>query len=109
MGNPATGYPAILETLSTEVEIENAIGKPNQRVLAKAINALDDICRSFIARSPFGVVACSDAAGNIDVSPRETRQASYTCWTTALSRFLSAREIGAPIPFEMCCRTPRWG
>jgi uncharacterized protein len=70
MQNPATGYPAILETLSTEAEIENAIGKPGQKVLAKVLDALDDICRSFIARSPFVVVASSDAAGNLDVSPK---------------------------------------
>ncbi|MDN4986802.1 pyridoxamine 5'-phosphate oxidase family protein [Bradyrhizobium sp. WYCCWR 13022] len=31
---------------------------------------MDDICRSFIARSPFVIVASSDAAGNIDVSPK---------------------------------------
>jgi PPOX class probable FMN-dependent enzyme len=70
MRNPTTGYPAILETLSTEAEIENAIGKPGQKVLAKVLNALDDICRSFIARSPFVVVASFDAAGNLDVSPK---------------------------------------
>jgi uncharacterized protein len=70
MPNSTTDYPAILETLSTVAEIENAIGKPGQKVLAKVLNALDDICRSFIARSPFIVVASCDAAGNLDVSPK---------------------------------------
>jgi PPOX class probable FMN-dependent enzyme len=70
MRNPTTSYPAILETLSTVAEIESAIGKPGQKVLAKVLNALDDICRSFIARSPFIVVASCDAAGNLDVSPK---------------------------------------
>jgi PPOX class probable FMN-dependent enzyme len=70
MGKPTTGYPAILEVLSNEAEIENIIGKPSPMVFAKVLNALDDICRAFIARSPFVVVASSDSAGNLDVSPK---------------------------------------
>jgi uncharacterized protein len=70
MENPTASYPAILEAISTETEIENAIGKPSPKVLAKVLNALDEICRAFIARSPFVVVASSDAAGNLDVSPK---------------------------------------
>jgi uncharacterized protein len=62
--------PPILEALSTEAEIEAAIGKPSPRVLAKVVNALDGICRAFIARSPFVVVASSDAMGRVDVSPK---------------------------------------
>jgi PPOX class probable FMN-dependent enzyme len=63
-------HPPILEALSTEAEIEAAIGKPSPRVLAKVVNALDGICRAFIARSPFVVVASSDAMGRVDVSPK---------------------------------------
>lgn len=60
----------IVEVVSTEAEIEVAIGKPSSRVLAKVVDALDDICRAFIARSPFVVVASSDAMGRVDVSPK---------------------------------------
>ena len=70
MENPTASYPAILEAISTETEIENAIGKPSPKVLAKVLNALDEICRAFIARSPFVVVASSDAAGNLAVQSR---------------------------------------
>jgi PPOX class probable FMN-dependent enzyme len=63
-------HPPILEVLSTEAEIEAAIGKPGSRVLAKVVNALDNICRAFIARSPFVIVASSDAMGRVDVSPK---------------------------------------
>jgi PPOX class probable FMN-dependent enzyme len=63
-------HPSILETLSTEDEIEAVLGKPTSRVLAKVVDTLDDICRAFIARSPFVVVATSDAAGRVDVSPK---------------------------------------
>src|SRR3981189_3703527 len=64
------GRPAILEVLSTEAAIENVIGKPSSKVLAKVLNSLDDICRAFIARSPFVIVASSDSVGNLDVSPK---------------------------------------
>jgi predicted pyridoxine 5'-phosphate oxidase superfamily flavin-nucleotide-binding protein len=63
------GYPPLLEVLSTEDEIEAAIGKPAPRMLAKVVDSLDDICRAFIARSPFVVVASSDSKGRCDVSP----------------------------------------
>jgi PPOX class probable FMN-dependent enzyme len=63
-------HPPILEILSTEDEIEAVLGKPSSRVLAKVVDTLDDICRAFIARSPFVVVATSDAAGRVDVSPK---------------------------------------
>ena len=70
MRNSSTNHPAILEVLSTEGEIENVIGKPSSKVFAKVLHSLDDICRAFIARSPFVVVASSDSAGNVDVSPK---------------------------------------
>jgi uncharacterized protein len=63
-------YPPLLEVLSTEAEIEAVIGKPSAKVLAKVVDTLDDICRAFIARSPFIVVASSDASGHVDVSPK---------------------------------------
>jgi hypothetical protein len=64
------GYPPLLEVLSTEVEIEAAIGKPAPRMLAKVVGSLDDICRAFIARSPFIVVGSSDSHGRFDLSPK---------------------------------------
>ena len=70
MGNATTEHPAIEEVLSTEAEIENIIGKSGSKILAKVLNSLDNICRAFIARSPFVVVASADSAGNLDVSPK---------------------------------------
>jgi PPOX class probable FMN-dependent enzyme len=64
------GYPPLLEILSTEDEVEATIGKPGPRMLAKVVASLDDICRAFIARSPFVVVASSDSNGRFDVSPK---------------------------------------
>jgi PPOX class probable FMN-dependent enzyme len=67
---PEAEYLPIVEVLSSEAEIEAAIGKPSYRVLAKVVDRLDDICRAFIARAPFVVVASSDSRGHIDVSPK---------------------------------------
>jgi hypothetical protein len=64
------GYPPLLEVLSVEDEIEAAIGKPTPRILAKVVDTLDDICCSFIARSPFIVVGSSDSKGRFDLSPK---------------------------------------
>ena len=67
---PFAEHPPILEVLSAEDEIEAVNGKPGSRVLAKVVDRLDDICRAFIARSPFVVVSSSDSAGRVDVSPK---------------------------------------
>jgi PPOX class probable FMN-dependent enzyme len=64
------GHPEFLEILTTEDEIEAILGKPSSRVLAKVVDALDDICLAFIARSPFVAIASYDAAGRVDVSPK---------------------------------------
>jgi uncharacterized protein len=64
------GYPPLLEILSTEDEIEAVIGRPAPRILAKTLDSLDDICRIFIARCPFVVVASADFNGHFDISPK---------------------------------------
>ena len=46
------------------------IGKPSYRVMAKVVSKLDQICRDFISRSPFVIVASCDALGCVDVSPK---------------------------------------
>ena len=43
---------------------------PSDLVVAKEINFLDKHCKSFIARSPFVLVATSNKNGQCDVSPR---------------------------------------
>lgn len=58
------------EVLTSEAEVEAILGKPNQHVLAKEIDHLDDLCLAFIARSPFVLVASYDVAGHLDVSPK---------------------------------------
>jgi uncharacterized protein len=58
------------DVISSPEALEAVLGRPNERVAAKVIDSLDILCRRFIARSPFVLVGSSDAAGNIDVSPK---------------------------------------
>ena len=57
--------------VKTEAELRTLIGgEPSTLALAKEQRALDVHCRSFIARSPFVLVATSNTAGQCDVSPK---------------------------------------
>jgi PPOX class probable FMN-dependent enzyme len=58
------------EIVKTEERFREVMGHPAERVVAKVISALDEHCRAFIARSPFVLIASSDASGNVDVSPK---------------------------------------
>jgi len=51
-------------------EITSIIGDPMPQALAKEIDHLDDICRKFIAASPFCVIASSNPERHIDLSPK---------------------------------------
>lgn len=51
-------------------DLRGVVGPVNPKVLAKDIDALDDICRDFIALSPFCVIATAGADGHIDLSPK---------------------------------------
>ena len=65
-----TTAPSFHEVLTTEVELEAILGKPNSRALAKVIDSLDEICQAFVARSPFVLVASCDVGGCMDISPK---------------------------------------
>ncbi len=58
------------EIIKTEEALRAVIGVPSQLVLDKVIPTLDVYCRTFIAQSPFMLIGSSDAAGQLDVSPR---------------------------------------
>ena len=58
------------EIVTSEEQLREVLGFPLPRTVAKTITALDQHCRDFIARSPFMLIASSDANGNVDVSPK---------------------------------------
>src|SRR5687767_11979328 len=51
-------------------EITEILGAPHELAPFKVLNALDEMTRDFIARSPFVVLSTADAAGNQDISPK---------------------------------------
>jgi PPOX class probable FMN-dependent enzyme len=58
------------EVVTDEAQIREVMGTPSQRALRKQLAQLDHHARDFIARSPFLLIASSDADGRMDVSPK---------------------------------------
>jgi len=58
------------EIVRSENELRAIVGHPTPKVAGKIIGHLDDICRAFIAGSPFCILATAGPDGKIDVSPR---------------------------------------
>ena len=58
--------------ITSEEELRAIIGSPREggATARKATETPHEIIRAFIARSPFVLVASSDAKGNVDVSPK---------------------------------------
>ena len=58
------------DTITTRAALREVLDEPSELVTDKEVHALDEFCRDFIARSPFILVASSDGAGSIDISPK---------------------------------------
>ncbi|ANX11753.1 phosphohydrolase [Fictibacillus arsenicus] len=58
------------ECITSQEELRNLLGNPSLRGQNKVISTIDQHCREFIGKSPFLVLATSDADGNCDSSPR---------------------------------------
>jgi PPOX class probable FMN-dependent enzyme len=61
---------AVRQAITSEAQIREIIGSPNEVVAAKVADRLNDLTRQFIERSPFVCVATSRPDGGLDVSPR---------------------------------------
>jgi uncharacterized protein len=66
----ANGAPVFKQVVTTLEELRALMGEPSETALRKDIGRLDEHCCAFIARSPFVLVATSDATGRCDVSPK---------------------------------------
>ncbi|MFY2824762.1 MSMEG_1061 family FMN-dependent PPOX-type flavoprotein [Ruegeria sp. MALMAid1280] len=51
-------------------ELERITGAPLPQIIAKELPALDQMCRDFIAASPFCLIASANPEGHLDISPR---------------------------------------
>jgi len=58
------------EVIATRERLRELNKQPSHRVSNKAIDRIDDICRRFIAASPFVMVASRGADGRLDLSPK---------------------------------------
>lgn len=58
------------EVIETMKQLRSLTRQPSDRARNKVIDHVDDICRRFIAASPFVIVASCGADGRIDVSPK---------------------------------------
>ena len=58
------------EVITNEEKLREVIGHPTERNVQKVIPLIDEHCQMFIAKSPFMLLASSDANGKVDVSPR---------------------------------------
>jgi hypothetical protein len=58
------------ETIATEEALRALIAEPTELVISKVATRLNALTRQFIERSPFLLLASSDAEGHVDVSPR---------------------------------------
>jgi uncharacterized protein len=58
------------EVVTTHKRLRQLNRLPSHRVVNKAINHIDDICRRFIAACPFVIVASRGADGRLDLSPK---------------------------------------
>ncbi|PCJ92862.1 MAG: phosphohydrolase [Flavobacteriaceae bacterium] len=58
------------KVITTEEELRDIMGHPNEIVTSKTIDYIDENCRGFIEKSPFITIATSDLNNNFDVSPK---------------------------------------
>ena len=73
LGRSRVGYVRTVEFSETVTErshLREVIAEPSEFVTNKEFVELDEFGRDFIARSPFVLIASSDGAGSIDVSPK---------------------------------------
>ena len=58
------------EAIENESALRALIGEPTELVASKVASKLNALTRQLIERSPFVLVATSNAEGHLDVSPR---------------------------------------
>jgi uncharacterized protein len=61
---------AVTPAISSEAELRELIGGPQELVVSKITNRLNDLTRQFVERAPFLCLATSAPDGSCDVSPR---------------------------------------
>ena len=58
------------DVIRDAAQFRDLMGEPPPPCVAKTISTLDRHCRSFIARSPFVLIASANGRGRMDISPK---------------------------------------
>jgi len=58
------------DVITDAAQFRDLMGEPPPPCVAKTITRLDVHCRAFIAKSPFVLIASSNARGEMDISPK---------------------------------------
>jgi PPOX class probable FMN-dependent enzyme len=58
------------DVITTDEQLRAITGEPSGRAVDKVLERLDKHCISLIEHSPFMLIASTDEAGNLDVSPK---------------------------------------
>ncbi len=58
------------DRITSEAQMRDIIGYPNDIISKTKLTALDDYCRDLIAHAPLVLIASYDAQGSVDVSPK---------------------------------------
>jgi len=61
---------AFKQVIQNQAELREILGYAGKAAQNKVISEIDDICRAFIAKSPFVLLGSTDANGSMDVSPK---------------------------------------
>ena len=61
---------AFKQVIYDEAELREILGYAGRAASNKVIPEIDEICRAFIAKSPFVLLGSTDADGSMDVSPK---------------------------------------
>ncbi|WP_170759343.1 MSMEG_1061 family FMN-dependent PPOX-type flavoprotein [Ruegeria lacuscaerulensis] len=67
---PDSPFSQYSNFVTSAEELEAVTGAPLPQIIAKEISALDQMCRDFIAASPFCLIASANPGGHLDISPR---------------------------------------
>ena len=81
-------------SLTTVDEVEALIGRPAAPVLMKQVSALDEGCRSVLARSPIAAFGYRDADG--------TSTTAFVGGRPGFARMLSPTRITFAVPSAAC-------
>ncbi|WP_170382730.1 MSMEG_1061 family FMN-dependent PPOX-type flavoprotein [Ruegeria atlantica] len=65
--NPFSNYT---DFVTSAEKLEQITGAPLPQIIAKELSALDQMCRDFIAKSTFCLIASANPEGHLDISPR---------------------------------------